>query len=65
MFNWADLLAAIALYLVLEGIMPFLSPAALRNAMARFVSLSDTQLRIAGLISMLAGVVLLFVVRRA
>ncbi len=63
MFNWSDLLAAFALYLVLEGIMPFLNPAALRNALARFASLSDTQLRVAGLVSMLAGVFLLFVVR--
>jgi len=63
MLNWSDLLAAFALYLVLEGIMPFMNPVALRNAMARFAGLSDTQLRVAGLISMVAGVVLLFVVR--
>ncbi len=64
MFNWSDLLAAFALYLVLEGIMPFLNPTALRNAMNRFAALSDTQLRIAGLVSMLIGVLLLFVVRQ-
>jgi uncharacterized protein YjeT (DUF2065 family) len=63
MFNWSDLLAAFALYLVLEGIMPFLNPAALRNALTKLASLSDTQLRVAGLVSMLAGVFLLFVVR--
>lgn len=63
MFNWSDLLAAIALYLVLEGIMPFLNPAALRNALARFAALSDVQLRVAGLASMLAGLLLLVVVR--
>jgi len=63
MLNWSDLLAAFALYLVLEGIMPFMNPVALRNAMARFAGLSDMQLRVAGLISMVAGVVLLFVVR--
>jgi uncharacterized protein YjeT (DUF2065 family) len=63
MFNWSDLLAAFALYLVLEGIMPFMNPAGLRNAMARFASLTDMQLRIAGLVSMLIGLVLLFAVR--
>jgi uncharacterized protein len=63
MLNWSDLLAAFALYLVLEGIMPFMNPAALRNALARFASLSDTQLRIAGLVSMLIGLAILFVVR--
>lgn len=63
MFDWSDLLAAFALYLVLEGIMPFLNPAALRRMLASFAGLSDAQLRIAGLLSMLAGVVLLFVAR--
>ncbi len=63
MFNWSDLLAAFALYLVLEGVMPFLNPAALRRAMERFAAMSDTQLRVAGLLSMLGGVLLLSVVR--
>lgn len=63
MLNWSDLLAAFALYLVLEGIMPFLSPTALRRAMERFVGMTDTQLRVAGLLSMLGGLLLLFVVR--
>jgi uncharacterized protein YjeT (DUF2065 family) len=62
-FNWSDLAAALALYLVLEGIMPFLSPAALRRALTSFAGLSDTQLRMAGLASMLAGLLLLFLVR--
>lgn len=63
MFNWADLLAACALYLVLEGIVPFANPAALRSTMMRFIALTDRQLRGAGLVSMLAGLVLLYVVR--
>jgi uncharacterized protein YjeT (DUF2065 family) len=49
--------------LVLEGIMPFMNPAGLRNAMARFASFTDMQLRIAGLVSMLIGVGLLFAIR--
>ncbi len=65
MLNWSDLLAAFALYLVLEGIMPFLNPAALRRAMERFTGMTDMQLRIAGLLSMLGGLLLLFVVRSA
>ncbi|MGE0113334.1 MAG: DUF2065 domain-containing protein [Steroidobacteraceae bacterium] len=65
MLNWSDLLAALALYLVLEGILPFANPGALRRAMARFTALSDPQLRIAGLLSMLAGLMLLFVARNA
>jgi uncharacterized protein YjeT (DUF2065 family) len=63
MFSWSDLLAAFALYLVLEGIMPFLSPGSLRNALANITKLSDTQLRVMGLLSMLAGLALLYFVR--
>ncbi|HVY24105.1 MAG TPA: DUF2065 domain-containing protein [Steroidobacteraceae bacterium] len=63
MMNWSDLFTGLALYFVIEGIMPFLNPAALRRAMTMFVSLSDRQLRIAGLVSMIAGVMLLYVVR--
>ena len=63
MFSWSDLLAALALYLVLAGIMPFMSPASLRRALASFASLSDSKLRMLGLLSMLAGVFLLYLVR--
>lgn len=42
---WTDLAAAFALYLVLEGIMPFLNPAVMRRALGRFLSLSDSELR--------------------
>jgi uncharacterized protein YjeT (DUF2065 family) len=61
--NWSDLFAGMALYLVFEGVMPFVNPAALRRAMGVFIQLSDMQLRIAGLVSMLLGVGLLFLVR--
>ena len=60
---WSDFLAACALYLVLEGILPFLNPQAMRRAMQAFYSLEDRQLRIAGLTSMIAGAVLLYWVR--
>ncbi len=61
--NWSDLLAAFALYLVLEGIVPFLNPAAMKRAMSVFMSLEDRRLRMAGLASMLCGLVLLYFVR--
>ena len=60
---WADLAAAFALYLVLEGIMPFVNPGAMRRAMAAFLSLNDRQLRYAGLASMAFGAMLLWLVR--
>jgi uncharacterized protein YjeT (DUF2065 family) len=60
---WSDLFAALALYLVLEGILPFLSPAAMRRAMQTFAEMDDTKLRMMGLLSMVAGAVLLYFVR--
>ena len=60
---WSDLLAACALYLVLEGIMPFLNPQAMKRAMQVFSSLEDRQLRVAGLVSMTVGALLLYWVR--
>ncbi len=65
MFGWSDLLAAFALYLVLEGVMPFLNPDALRRALISMVGLSNQQLRTLGLLSMLAGLVLLYFVRHS
>jgi uncharacterized protein len=61
--NWSDLLAAFALYLVLEGILPFVNPQAMKRIMASFVSLADNQLRVWGLVSMSAGLALLYFVR--
>jgi uncharacterized protein len=61
---WADLAAALALVLVLEGILPFANPKALRRAWESMLRLSDSQLRIAGLASMLVGLLLLFLVKR-
>jgi uncharacterized protein YjeT (DUF2065 family) len=61
--NLTDLLAALGLFLVLEGIAPFLNPQGVKRAFARLVQLSDRELRIAGLGSMLVGVVSLFLVR--
>jgi uncharacterized protein len=61
--NWSDLLAAVALYLVLEGVLPFLNPQAMKRVMTTMATFSDRQLRVWGLCSMGAGVVLLYLVR--
>lgn len=57
---WRDLLVALALVFVIEGIWPFLNPAGLRQAMLAIAGLDDRALRIAGLLSMLSGVALLY-----
>ena len=57
-----DLGAALALLFVLEGILPFLSPAGTKRALARILSFGDREMRIVGLGSMLVGVLLLFLI---
>ncbi|MGE0558442.1 MAG: DUF2065 domain-containing protein [Burkholderiales bacterium] len=57
------LLTAVALMLVIEGLLPFLAPAAWRETFRRLIEMSDGQLRFIGLGSMIAGLILLFFVR--
>ena len=64
LIRWRDLGAAIALLLVIEGIVPFLNPAGLRRTLQTLMNLTDQQLRIAGTASMLVGLVLLYLVNR-
>lgn len=60
---WQDFLAAVALVLVLEGIMPFLNPQGMRRTMLLITQMDDRSLRIAGLVSMVLGVIVLSLVR--
>ena len=59
---WNELWVALALMLVLEGIVPFLSPDALRRMLQVMAAMDDHSLRMAGLVSMLAGLGLLYLV---
>lgn len=60
---WQELLTALALVLVLEGIVPFLSPSGWKQAVMQLLRVSDQTLRLVGLSSMIVGVVLLYLVR--
>jgi len=53
------LLGALALMLIFEGLLPFLSPGAWRSAFQKATQMSDGQIRFVGLSSMLIGIVLL------
>jgi uncharacterized protein YjeT (DUF2065 family) len=55
------LLGALALMLLFEGLLPFISPSSWRRMFERATQLSDGQLRFIGLSSMLAGLLLLAV----
>lgn len=53
------LLGAFALMLIVEGLLPFLSPTTWRAVFERAVRMSDGQIRFIGLSCMLVGVLLL------
>ena len=55
----STLLIAFALMLVLEGVMPFIAPAAWRETFRRLIQFSDGQIRFVGLASVLIGLILL------
>ena len=61
MLDWVW--GALALMLVFEGLLPFLSPTAWRRAFERALKLSDGQIRFIGLSSMLVGLLLLLLWR--
>jgi uncharacterized protein YjeT (DUF2065 family) len=57
---WDLLVGAFALMLVVEGLLPFISPPRWRSVFERAMRMSDGQIRFIGLSSMLAGLVLLY-----
>ena len=59
---WHDFWVALALVMVIEGVLPFLSPQGMRRIMRASLELDDRSLRVGGLISMLAGVATLYLV---
>ena len=58
--NWTDLLNALALMLVFEGMLPFLSPDRMRDVMRTMSEMDSRSIRTSGLISMIGGLVLLY-----
>ncbi|HXL97994.1 MAG TPA: DUF2065 domain-containing protein [Steroidobacteraceae bacterium] len=61
--DWTDLLAALAIVCIIEGIMPFINPSAVKRLLARMASMEERELRVAGLVSMLVGLAILYLVR--
>jgi uncharacterized protein len=56
---WDLVFSALALMLVIEGLLPFFSPRLWRGVFERATRMSDGQIRFLGLSSMLAGIVML------
>lgn len=61
--NFSDLLAALALVFVLEGLMPFINPEGIRRIFLLAAQMNNQTLRLLGMMSMLAGLMLLYLVR--
>lgn len=60
---WEEFGKAFCLLLVLEGILPFLYPTRWRRLVVSLATITDRQLRIMGLLTMLIGVGLLYMLR--
>jgi uncharacterized protein YjeT (DUF2065 family) len=61
--DWTDLLAALAIVCIIEGIMPFINPAGMKRLLAKLAALEERELRVGGLFSMLLGLMILYLVR--
>ena len=59
---WHDLLVALSLMFVIEGLLPFAAPRLMRRMLLEMAGQEDRSLRLAGLASMLAGVGLLYLI---
>ena len=60
---WSDLLAGLAFFLIIEGLLPFVRPDAWRRGISILSEMQDGQLRRTGFIIVVAGLVLLYLVR--
>lgn len=61
--NWGDLFAALALVLIIEGLLPFANPGGMRRTMAALAKMDESRLRRFGLLSLIIGLLLLYFVR--
>lgn len=57
------LLTALALMMVVEGLMPLIAPQRWRDVFSRLLAMNDGQIRFAGLASILMGLLGLFLLR--
>ncbi len=61
--DWQDFTAAIALVLVIEGLIPFFSPNGYKSMVVQMAAMPEKTLRTVGFVLMLIGVVVLLLVR--
>jgi uncharacterized protein YjeT (DUF2065 family) len=61
--NWTELFSALALVMIIEGIIPFISPQGYKNTMQQMLAMPESTLRAVGLCLMLVGAASLFFIR--
>lgn len=59
---WHDIAVALCLVFVIEGMMPFISPGQWRKMVSNVAQMDDRSMRIMGLVSMVIGIGLLYLV---
>ena len=57
--QWLDVVRALSLVMLIEGVLPFLSPARARAMFSRIATVDDRGLRTIGFLSMLSGLLAL------
>ena len=60
---WHDILTGFAIYLVIEGMIPFAGPNLFRQTVVKMAKMDDNHLRITGLTVASIGVIILYVIR--
>ena len=61
---WKEIATALCLVLVIEGILPFIYPSRWRAMIMSLATVDDRTMRVAGLVSMIAGTLLLYLIRQ-
>ena len=59
---WREIGIAFSLMLIIEGIIPFLYPGRWRQLVATLADIDNATLRLVGLGSMIAGIILLYLI---
>ncbi len=61
--NWTELFSALALVMIIEGIIPFVSPQGYKKSMQQMLAMPESKLRVVGFSLMLVGAISLFFIR--
>ena len=59
---WEQIGTALALVLVIEGMMPFLNPQGFRETLRMISEMENNTIRTIGFLSMMGGVILLYLI---